>query len=391
MRRRRVAVCTQGTEVIDISCHLLPGFDDGPGSMDEALALAAALVADGVTTVLATPHVVAHQHGQARTTIRSAHARLSDAIASAQLPLTVRSAGTVRLDAGVLDLLAADELPWLGGDAGPRTLLLELPESPSGDALPAEAEALIAALRSHRITPVLAHPERHPAVMAKPDVLAPLMAQGCMVQLTAGSLIGQLGPEVKDAAAALLARRWAHAIASNARDLDRRRPMMRAARQWLQQRWGEPEAERLTDSGPAALAGLLDGEPNGDESCATPTPCPPGSASIAARRLAGLNLRRDAGHADSARADAAEGRLAPLTRAPVDAPSSVLSTAHSDDPDAFAGRASDTDSDETVSDTPDDVLADDPAHLPPAPVLPQARVMTDALTALLRPAPEADD
>jgi len=375
--------------VIDISCHLLPGFDDGPGSMDEALALAAALVDDGVTTVLATPHVVAHRHGQARTTIRSAHARLSDAIAAAQLPLTVRSAGTVRLDAGVLDLLAADELPWLGGDAGPRTLLLELPESPSGDALPAETEALIAALRSHRITPVLAHPERHPAVIARPDALAPLMAQGCMVQLTAGSLVGQFGPEVQDAAGALLGRRWAHAIASNARDLGSRRPMMREARQWLQRWWGEPEAERLTGSGPAALAGMLEDEPIGDELGPAPAPCPPGSAAIAARRLAGLNLRRDAGHADNARADAAEGRLALLTRSPADAPSSELSTSPSDDPDALAVPASDTD--DTASDTPDDSLADDPARLPPPPVLPQARVMTDALTALLRPAPAADN
>src|SRR5437762_1166188 len=41
----------------DIHFHILPGVDDGPSSMDESVALAAAAVADGTRTVVATPHV----------------------------------------------------------------------------------------------------------------------------------------------------------------------------------------------------------------------------------------------------------------------------------------------------------------------------------------------
>src|SRR3954467_9560020 len=41
----------------DIHFHLLPGVDDGPSTMDESVALAAAAVADGASTVVATPHV----------------------------------------------------------------------------------------------------------------------------------------------------------------------------------------------------------------------------------------------------------------------------------------------------------------------------------------------
>ena len=43
--------------MIDIHCHLLPGIDDGPPNLEAALALAQALVADGITHVIATPHV----------------------------------------------------------------------------------------------------------------------------------------------------------------------------------------------------------------------------------------------------------------------------------------------------------------------------------------------
>ena len=50
LRRFRRAQC------VDVHCHCLPGLDDGPATLDEALALCRALVDDGVTTALATPH-----------------------------------------------------------------------------------------------------------------------------------------------------------------------------------------------------------------------------------------------------------------------------------------------------------------------------------------------
>ena len=41
----------------DVHFHLLPGVDDGPEDMAESVELARAAVADGTTTVVATPHV----------------------------------------------------------------------------------------------------------------------------------------------------------------------------------------------------------------------------------------------------------------------------------------------------------------------------------------------
>ena len=43
--------------LIDLHCHLLPGVDDGPTTMAEAVALARALVDCGVSVVAVTPHV----------------------------------------------------------------------------------------------------------------------------------------------------------------------------------------------------------------------------------------------------------------------------------------------------------------------------------------------
>ena len=41
----------------DLHLHVLPGVDDGPADLGEALALAADAVADGTTVAVATPHI----------------------------------------------------------------------------------------------------------------------------------------------------------------------------------------------------------------------------------------------------------------------------------------------------------------------------------------------
>ena len=45
--------------MIDLHCHVLPGIDDGPETMDGSLELARAASAQGTTVLVATPHVAA--------------------------------------------------------------------------------------------------------------------------------------------------------------------------------------------------------------------------------------------------------------------------------------------------------------------------------------------
>ena len=42
--------------MIDTHLHILPGVDDGPQTIEEAVALASVLVQDGIHTAVATPH-----------------------------------------------------------------------------------------------------------------------------------------------------------------------------------------------------------------------------------------------------------------------------------------------------------------------------------------------
>src|SRR6478672_10637368 len=71
----------------DIHCHCLPGLDDGPRSPDDALALCRALVDDGITTCIATPHQLGAYAGRNEAaTVRSAVASLNRSLVANQIP-----------------------------------------------------------------------------------------------------------------------------------------------------------------------------------------------------------------------------------------------------------------------------------------------------------------
>src|SRR5215813_1454847 len=45
------------TRMVDIHCHVLPETDDGAISLEESVAMCRAAAADGIKTIVATPHM----------------------------------------------------------------------------------------------------------------------------------------------------------------------------------------------------------------------------------------------------------------------------------------------------------------------------------------------
>src|SRR4051794_1353627 len=74
--------------MIDLHCHILPGVDDGPTSLEEALGMARFCVEDGITHIAATPHCHRHIH-LLRADILPHVARFNAELARAGIPLTV--------------------------------------------------------------------------------------------------------------------------------------------------------------------------------------------------------------------------------------------------------------------------------------------------------------
>ena len=197
--------------MLDLHCHILPGIDDGPEAIDQSLALARAAAADGVHTIVATPHLRADHPSVVPSELAGRCSELASRLAREDVPIRLIPGGEVDLvwahEAG------ADDLRLVTYGQRGTDLLLETPYGP----LPPTFEKLVAGLVAQGLRILLAHPERNPSFQRDPHRLEALVGDGLLVQLTAASLV-QDPARSRSArvARSLLDTGCAHVIASDA-------------------------------------------------------------------------------------------------------------------------------------------------------------------------------
>lgn len=203
--------------VIDLHCHVLPGIDDGPQTTDAALELALTALEAGTTTMVATPHVSWDWPDNDAELIARHVARMNAALHDAAIDVEILAGAEVAMTrAADLD---DDELTALHLGGGPY-LLVECPYSPAASGFEGLTTALLD--RGHRI--VLAHPERCPAFQRDRTALERIVANGVLSSITAGSLAGRFGRDVRRFAHELVRDGLVHNVASDAHDTIRRPP-----------------------------------------------------------------------------------------------------------------------------------------------------------------------
>jgi protein-tyrosine phosphatase len=195
--------------VIDLHSHILPAIDDGAASVEAAMEMARAAVADGIVTLAATPHV-RDDYPTTPERMEELLATLSAALSNASIPLELLPGGEIALD--VLPSLDDAALRRFGLGGNPRCLLVEIPDL----GWPLGLEEVFFELRLRGFTTVLAHPERNSEVQEQPARLERLVEAGTLVQITAASVDGRLGPVARKTAIRLLELGLAHMLASDA-------------------------------------------------------------------------------------------------------------------------------------------------------------------------------
>ncbi|MDQ6915399.1 MAG: hypothetical protein M3155_06255 [Actinomycetota bacterium] len=202
--------------MIDLHLHPLPGLDDGPSTMEEAVALVRAAAAAGTATLVATPHLD-HRWNVEPDAIAPAVAALNDRLRGDSVEAVVLAGAEVAVPR-LLEMPAHRvDAVRLGG--GPY-LLVEMPHTTAmGDF----DTALVDRLRGGDHL-VLAHPERCPTFQRDPSRLERLVEAGALTSVTAGSMAGRFGRRVREFTIRLFERGLVHSVASDAHDVARRPP-----------------------------------------------------------------------------------------------------------------------------------------------------------------------
>jgi protein-tyrosine phosphatase len=231
---------------VDLHCHLLPGIDDGPTCWAESLAMARLAAADGISTVVATPHQLGAYGRNHGDTIRGLCRQLQERLDQEGIPLDVLPGGDVRIEPEIVPRIRNGEVVTLS-DRG-RYVLLELPHE-----IYFPLDRLMRGLGAAGLVAVLSHPERNQGILRRPHLVESLVDAGWLLQLTAGSLVGTFGPQVRSFAERLVLQGLAHFIATDGHGSKSRRPLMRRAFDRVAQIAGERCAAELCCDNPARV------------------------------------------------------------------------------------------------------------------------------------------
>jgi protein-tyrosine phosphatase len=232
--------------MIDLHCHILPGIDDGASDLSVSLEMARAFVADGVTVVACTPHILPGLYPNSGPKIRDATAKLQQALDDQGITLTLVTGADNHVVQGFVTGLRSGHLLTLRDS---RYVLVEPPHLVA----PVRIDDLFFELLAAGFVPILTHPERLSWIDADYARIERLRAAGVWMQITAGSLAGNFGRRPRYWAERMLDEGAVHILATDAHDASRRRPNLSEGRDLAAKRIGADGAEHLVLTRPMAI------------------------------------------------------------------------------------------------------------------------------------------
>lgn len=233
--------------MIDIHIHILPGLDDGPPDMEEAITMARNAVDGGIKEVVATPHVIPGLYHNNKGIVLEAVQHFQQRLEHYGIPLQVHPGMEYMIDPGLPQLLRDGEALTLGDNG--KYLLVEFPAVE----VPVFTEHTLFEIALQGVIPVIAHPERNGELLRNPNKLLPFLERGALCQGTAGSLTGLFGRQVQHLAWRYLRKGCYSFVGSDAHGSSGSRPPGLDEFCARADEYGDGVGQTLTTTNPARL------------------------------------------------------------------------------------------------------------------------------------------
>ena len=194
--------------MFDLHAHILPGIDDGARTPKETLKISRVAARCGTKAILATPHRKDVTENWSVEHLRRLIEDMNAQNRKKGVELSLLLGMENHLSQDLPDEIEAGRALTMNNS---RYILVEMPFFGRPDWV----EGTLSRVQDQGLTPVLAHPERIEAFQQDPDLLADFIERGMLSQITAGSVVGTWGGQVKRFTHELLRSGMAHVMASD--------------------------------------------------------------------------------------------------------------------------------------------------------------------------------
>ncbi|OGL47277.1 MAG: hypothetical protein A2W05_11305 [Candidatus Schekmanbacteria bacterium RBG_16_38_10] len=208
--------------MIDIHCHIIPEIDDGPDTIEEALAMANIAENDGIETIVATPHFLEGLYQPTSYSILNRIKIFKDLLDINKINLKIISGTDLHISHKIVERIKSNEFLTINGT---RYVLIEFPSQ----FLHEKVRELLKKMINNSFIPIISHPERNYLFQRSPNLLYDYIKDGALAQVTAMSITGDFGYEVKKIAKKMIVNRLVQIIASDAHSKEARPPILSKA------------------------------------------------------------------------------------------------------------------------------------------------------------------
>ncbi len=203
--------------MIDIHCHILPGMDDGPASLEESLKMCKIAYNDGIRIIVATPHTLNGLYLNGKEEIRNLVEILNS---KTDIDIKILPGADVHISPDIPELIEDGNIMTINDNM--RYILIEFPYMN----VPQNIDRFLFSLKKRGITPIITHPERNLAIQRDIKIMYELLKMGALSQITGMSITGDFGRDVRVCAENLLTHNLVHIISSDAHSQDLRPPIL---------------------------------------------------------------------------------------------------------------------------------------------------------------------
>ena len=217
---------------IDIHSHILPGIDDGSKDFDTSLQMLKTASANGITSVILTPHNKPGRHNAGSLKIDSLLNELEGRMADEGIDVELYKGNELYYRSALAEeLMEGKALTMAGSDY----VLAEFGPMDDYDYI----RSGIYSLMTGGYRPILAHVERYSKISGRADRVEDLIEMGCYIQVNAGSIMGTFGLGTRIFTRRLLKEHLVHFVATDAHDTEKRGPHIRDCASFMEKKYGK--------------------------------------------------------------------------------------------------------------------------------------------------------